>query len=83
MPFYTYTCPDCKATKTLLRKVAERDLLPRCHCPSKGPGNTTLHFDNDEVPTWIWEGMTSMPRDIAGPAFHLKGGGWEKDGYSG
>ena len=73
MPFYTYTCPNCGDTKTLLRKVADRDghPMPRCGTPED-------HCFTD------WGGRQPyLDRDIAGPAFHLKGGGWEKDGYSG
>lgn len=62
MPRYTYTCPDCGATKTVWRRVAERDSL--VECPFGGPDPT-------------------MTRDITGPAFHLKGKSWAKDGYNG
>jgi putative FmdB family regulatory protein len=68
MPMYTYTCPNCGATKTLLRKVAERDDPTRCD-------NAWCHDAHAAVPT--------MTRDIAGPAFSLKGNGWARDGYGG
>ena len=73
MPMYTYTCPDCGGTKTLIRKVAERDFPTQC---DKGCEEAVLGLGG------LVQAMdTLMDRDIEGPAFHLKGGSWARDGY--
>lgn len=70
MPMYTYTCPSCGHKATAIRKVAERDLPLYCGHGALPP----LDLEKDYLP---------MTRDIAGPAFALKGKGWARDGYKG
>ena len=77
MPFYTYTCPDCHLSDTLMRKVAERDFPVEC--------DRHIVWDG-EVITGAYRACPDlhlMTRDIAGPAFALKGKGWARDGYGG
>ena len=72
MPFYTYTCPECGHKATKMRKVAERDdpaPCPLCSITCGDDCTATRHHP--------------MTRDIAGPAFALKGKGWARDGYGG
>ena len=68
MPIYTYKCNICGYIDEILVTVEKRDKKILC--------------DQD----W-WQTLTTgcegvMKRNADAPSFHLKGGGWCKDGYA-
>ena len=66
MPIYEYECQKCKTRLEVMQRITEDSLTV---CP-KDKCPETKH------------GKGELKKLISQTSFALKGGGWEKDGYS-
>lgn len=66
MPTYVYKCKSCKAIREKIKSMRDAD-EPE-YCAERGCK------DGEGNPK-------RMDKQIGQTAFHLKGGGWFKDGY--
>lgn len=69
MPTYIYKCQSCEKVFEVRQRISADPLseCPKDICPKVEEGK-----DCDGTPK----------RQVAGGAFHLKGGGWADEGYS-
>lgn len=75
MPIYVFKCPKCAEEREVVRSFSAIEDPELCYClnaPSPGTDGKTVVLDATPMARIMYPG---------GSTFHLKGGGWAKDGY--
>jgi len=85
MPVYEYVCEECGTPLERIESLADPPEPPTCprkhhYTVTYGQiGETQVPTDPDDPGYYLCPGK--MKRVISQSTFHLKGGGWAKDGY--
>ena len=73
MPIYEYKCEDCGHEFEEMLHFSERDVPLNTPCPNR------IFDRNQEPQCFDCSGKIHLKMSLG--SFHLKGGGWYKDGY--